>query len=219
MTLAAERRWREITIPDIARQANVNLADFRDAFPSKGAILGGFARMIDRKVLEASADDLAGEPARERLFDVMMRRIDAMAPYKEALRQIAAAMRSDPLALAALHQVAANSMRFMLAAADIETEGAPGLLRLEGAVAVFARTMETWFEDDDPGLARTMARLDRELGRGERLLNFADDLYRVTKPLRSFGRALAGGPREFSRRMRERSRETPRDEPYPTDQP
>ena len=38
--------------------------------------------MIDRQVLEGTSDDLAGEPARERLFDVFMRRIDALTPYK-----------------------------------------------------------------------------------------------------------------------------------------
>ena len=52
----------------------------------------------------------------------------------------------------------------MLAAAGISTEGPLGLLKLQGAVIVLANTMETWLEDDDPTLARTMARLDRELG-------------------------------------------------------
>ena len=70
----------------MAREAGVSLAEFRDLYPSKGAVLGGFARMIDRKVLEGGTDDLADETARERVFDVLMRRIDALAPYKAALR-------------------------------------------------------------------------------------------------------------------------------------
>ncbi len=59
-------------------------------------------------------------------------------------------------------------MRFMLAAAGISTEGPLGGLKVQGAVVVFSNTMQTWLEDDDPALARTMARLDRELRRGER---------------------------------------------------
>ncbi|MGA7788174.1 MAG: TetR/AcrR family transcriptional regulator, partial [Xanthobacteraceae bacterium] len=37
----------------------------------------------------------------------------------------------------------------------------------------------TWSRDDDPGLARTMAALDRALGRGQRFAGIFDDLCRV----------------------------------------
>jgi AcrR family transcriptional regulator len=66
MTLAAEQPWNDIEIGDIAQEANVTLAEFRDAFPSKGAVLAGLARRIDKAVLEGTSDDLAEEPARER---------------------------------------------------------------------------------------------------------------------------------------------------------
>ena len=79
----------------------------------------------------------------------------------------------------------------MLAAAGISTEGPLGRLKLQGAVIVFANTLETWLDDDDPTLARTMARLDRELRRGERVLERADDVRRLTAPFRAFGQALA----------------------------
>jgi AcrR family transcriptional regulator len=204
MRLAADRPWNDIELADISREAGVSLADLRDLFPSKGAILGGFSRMIDRKVLEGSSDDLTGEPARERVFDVIMRRLDAMTPYKAALRRIVWALRSDPLALAALNQVGLNSQRYMLAAAGISTEGPLGLLKLQGAVIVLSNTMETWLEDNDPVLARTMARLDRELRRGERVLERAEDVRRLTAPFRALGQALLD-----SRRMRRRARPRP----------
>jgi len=204
MRLAADRPWNDIELADIAREAGVSLADLRDLFPSKGAILGGFSRMIDRKVLEGSSDDLTGEPARERVFDVIMRRLDAMTPYKAALRRIVWALRFDPLAMAALNQVGLNSQRYMLASAGISTEGPLGLVKLQGAVIVLSNTMETWFEDDDPVLARTMARLDRELRRGERVLERAEDVRRLTAPFRALGQALLD-----SRRTRRRARPRP----------
>jgi AcrR family transcriptional regulator len=204
MRLAAERPWRDIEVTDIAEAAGMTLAEFRDLFPSKGAVLAAFSRRIDRQVLETPSDDLAGEPARERVFDVMMRRIDALTPYRAALRRIAFGLRQDPLALAALNRVALNSQRFMLAAAGISTEGRHGFLKLQGAVIVFSNTLETWFEDDDPTLARTMARLDRELRRGERVLERAEDLRRFTAPFRVLGQALLD---RGSRRRRERRRE------------
>ncbi|WP_210485086.1 TetR/AcrR family transcriptional regulator [Microvirga antarctica] len=190
LALAAERDWHAIEITDIAERADVTLSEFRDLFPSKGAILGAFSRTIDRAVLAGTSDDLAGEPARERVFDVMMRRIDALTPHKAALLRITRGLQCDALSLAALNKVAVNSQRFMLASAGIPTEGHLGGLKVQGAVLVFARTLQTWLHDDDPALARTMARLDRELRRGEGILEQAEDLRRLTAPFRAFGRAL-----------------------------
>ena len=86
LKLAAERRFEDIAIREIAAEAGVSLADFRDAFPSKGATLAGFSRRIDRAVLATPLGELANSSARDRLFDVLMRRLDAMAPYRAALR-------------------------------------------------------------------------------------------------------------------------------------
>lgn len=204
MALAAERPWDDIEIGDIAEAAGVTLAQFREMFPSKGAVLGAFARKIDLAVLGDQNDDLAGEPARERLFDIYMRYLDAMAPYKPALRRIAFAVRSDPLTLAALNQVALNSHRFILAAARIPTEDALGTIKIQGSVITLARALETWFEDDAADHARTMARLDRELGRAERFMERAEDFRRMTAPLRAIGQAIIDGGKRM--RNRERSR-------------
>lgn len=215
MALAADRPWDDIEIGDIVEKAGVSLAQFRQAFPSKGAVLGAFAKKIDIAVLEGTTDELADEPARERLFDVYMRRIDALTPYKAALRRIAFAVRRDPLTLAALNRVSLNTQRFMLAAAGIPTEDRLGPLRIQGAVLVFANTMETWYDDDSPELARTMARLDRELKRGERMMERADDASRVLAPLRALADALLDGGmrlrREGLRGARRRRDEEPDD--------
>src|SRR5436305_12533747 len=108
MELAAERRWEDISLSDIALRAGMSLADFRDHFPSKGAVLAGFARRIDRIVLEGTTTDLAGESAKERLFDVLMRRIDALKPYRDALQSISDWSRGDLMAAAALNSVMLN---------------------------------------------------------------------------------------------------------------
>ncbi|GJD63686.1 TetR/AcrR family transcriptional regulator [Methylobacterium frigidaeris] len=215
MRLAAEQPWNDIEITDIAREAGVSLGEFRDAYPSKGAVLGGFSRMIDKQVLEGASDDLDEEPTRERLFDVLMRRLDAMDPYKPALRRIAFALRGDPLSLAALNQVALNSQRFMLASAGISTEGPLGRVKLQGVVIAFARVMEVWLEDDDPALARTMAALDREIRNGERFMERAEDVRRLTAPFRALAQSLADGGRRRRRRRDDRQDDRNEDEGNP----
>lgn len=183
MALAADREWDQIEIADIAEEAGLTLAQFRDHFPSKGAILGSFNRRIDHVVLEGDDKSLAGESTRDRLFDVFMRRFDALEPYKAALKRMAPALARDPFALAALNQAALNSMRFMLASAGVETEHALGLLKVQGAVLLYARVLDVWLRDDDPGLSRTMAVLDEELKRGGMLVNRLEDVHRMTEPL------------------------------------
>ena len=190
LELAAEHRWEDISITDVAHRAGVSLSEFRDHFPSKGAVLGAYSRMIDKLVLEGTTSDLFGEPAKERLFDVLMRRLDAMAPHREALRGIMEWARRDPVSAAALNQVALNSMRFMLEAADISAEGAVGTVKLQGLVLAWARILDVWLNDDDPAFARTMAALDRELTRGEKLVARGEDVNRLTAPLRSLARGL-----------------------------
>jgi AcrR family transcriptional regulator len=207
MELAAERRWEDITLSDIALRAGLSLADFRDHFPSKGAVVAGFARRIDRIVLEGTTADLVGENAKERLFDVLMRRIDALKPYRDALQSISDWSRRDLMTAAALNGVVVNSMRFMLEAAGIDSEGPVGTLKLQGLALAWNRVLDTWFEDDDPGLSATMAALDRELTRGGRLVARAEDLQRLTAPLRAVGRALVASRRNWQQRGRDRYRD------------
>lgn len=192
LELAAERNWEDITISDVAARANVSLSTFREFFPSKGAVLAGFARNIDKSVLDTTGDDLAGEPAKERLFDVLMRRIDVLTPYKAGLEGISEWARKDPLAASAINQVTVNSMRFMLEAAGIESEGAVGAIKLQGLALAWSRILNVWFSDDDPGLASTMAALDRELTRGGKFVARAEDLNRLASPLFSLARAVLG---------------------------
>ncbi|MCC2096275.1 MAG: TetR/AcrR family transcriptional regulator [Hyphomicrobiales bacterium] len=204
MTLAATSRLEDITMTDIALKAGLTLAGFRDCFPSKGAVLAGFAKMIDRKVLEGTTDDLLGEPARDRLFDVLMRRLDAMTPYREGLREVNRWVARDPASALALNSVALNSMRFMLEAANIDSEGTAGAMKLQGLVLAWRRIVAHWLDDESEGQEKTMAALDRELERGGRLVGWVEDLDRIAAPFRSFAGALFAGGRRFEERVRGR---------------
>jgi len=190
LELAGERHWEDITLSDVAARANVSLATFREFFPSKGAVLAAFLRRIDKIVLEDSkgaADDLA---PKERLINVLQRRLEALAPYKVGLEGISEWASRDPFAAASLNREMINSMRFMLEAAGIDSEGPVGALKLQGLVLVWGRAMRAWFSDDDPDLAATLAVLDRELTRGGRFVARAEDLNRLTSPLFSIARAF-----------------------------
>jgi AcrR family transcriptional regulator len=211
MRLAASRPWNQIELGDIATESGLSLAALRGLFPSKLAMLGGLTRIIDDAVLAGVSDDLASEPIRERLFDLVMRRLDAMAPYKAALRRVVPVIRRDPLTLVALNRSSVNSWRYLLASIGIATEDALGSLRVQGAVVLMARVFEVWLYDDEPEQSRTMARLDRELKAAGRIMGYIEDVHRLTAPLRGLARALCAGRRPRVRR-RERAQDRYPDE-------
>lgn len=205
--LAATQAWDEIELPAIAREAGIGLAEMRGLFPSKLAILGGLSRIVDDAVLAGGSDDLMEESYKERVFDLVMRRLDALAPYKAGLRTILPHLRREPLALTALGRNALNSWRYMLASAGIPTEDALGSVRIQGAALLMTRVVDTWLEDDEPELSRTMARLDRELKTAGRIMARVEDVHRLTAPLRGLVRALCSGGRRTPRRERMRGEE------------
>jgi AcrR family transcriptional regulator len=205
MKLAAESRFEDIAIRDICKEAGVTLADFRESFPSKGAVLAGLSRRLDQTVLAQDDEGLADESPRERLFDILMRRLEAMAPYREGLRETGAWLRREPAAALSMNQVVLASMRFMLEAAGIDLDdGAAGAIKLQGLAFAWARIVRVWLDDDDPGLSKTMAELDRELTRGERAVAGVDRINSLTAPFRSLVQAAieARRPRERRRRGR-----------------
>ena len=177
--LLAERRFEEIDVAEVAAAAGVSLADLRGEFASTLAILAAHMKALDRAVLAQDLSDMAEESERERLFDVLMRRLDALAPYREAIRSLLrSARRNPPLALA-LNAMAVRSQQWMLAAAGIAASGPRGIVRAQGLAVLFASVLRTWVDDDDEGQARTMAALDRALGRGQRFVGFLDDICAV----------------------------------------
>jgi len=172
LTLAAARGWRDIALADIAEAADVPLVELYPAFPSKLHVLAAFERRIDRAVLSGTAPEDAGEPRRDRLFDVVMRRLDALAPNKEAVAALAADLPRDPPAALMMVPLFARSMAWMLTAAGFDVTGVGGALRVKVLGMVYLATLRVWLGDDEPDLAHTMAALDRNLDRFERLLPF-----------------------------------------------
>ena len=178
MALLAEKSFEKIGLAEVAARAGVSLGTMRGEFGSTLAIYAAHVRAIDRAVLDGGEGDMSEEPPRERLFDVLMRRIEALAPHKEAVRSLLrSARRNPPLALA-LNALAVRSQHWMLTAADIHASGPRGALRAQGLALLWARVLRTFVNDDDEGHARTMAELDRALGRGARWVGFLDDLCR-----------------------------------------
>ena len=168
MRVAAQAGWRRTRLADIAEEAGFPLAGLYDRHASKEALLDGFVRHIDRAVL-AGAQPAADDDAtpRDRLFDILMQRFDALNPYKPGIRAIVRDGGGGIAEALCGGLRLLRSMRWMLEAAGIGTSGLAGGLRVKGLAVVFAATAGVWLRDDSEDMARTMAALDRNLKRAE----------------------------------------------------
>jgi AcrR family transcriptional regulator len=199
LALLAEKSFEQTGLAEIATRAEVSLADLRAEFNSTFAILAAHIKDIDRAVLAGIDADMAEEPARERLFDVLMRRLELLEPHKQALHSLLrSALRNPPLALA-LNALAVRSQQWMLTAAGIAAAGPRGLLRAQGLALLFANVLRTWVDDDEPGLSRTLAALDRALASGQRWSGLLDDLCRIPERCRQRTKRARGRARRSGR--------------------
>jgi AcrR family transcriptional regulator len=167
LSLAAEKGWRDLALADIAQAAGMSLAELYALHPSKQAILDAYRRGIDRAVL---ADTEVPEgSAKDRLFDVLMRRLDKLEPHKAGLLRIGEDSAHDPLAVVCGLGRLEHSMAAMLEAAGISAGGLRGVLRTKGLSAVYLSALRAWFKDETADKSKTMVALDKALGRAERL--------------------------------------------------
>jgi AcrR family transcriptional regulator len=172
MILAAERGWRHTGLGDVAAAADVSLADLHTHFGSKIAILAAFVNQIDGAVLAGvvpmqSDEEDEGESVRDRLFDVLMRRFDALKPHKDAIRRIARDLPRDPLAMICFLPHQARSLAWMLESAGVSSAGVRGRVRTRGLGLVYLSALRAWFRDDTEDMSATMAALDRALGQAD----------------------------------------------------
>ncbi len=197
MAILADKPIERIGFGEIANRSGLPLTRCRAEFGTVFAILAAHVKELDRQVLAGIDADMAEEPPRERLFDVLMRRIELLAPHKAAMKSLITSTIRNPGLAFALNPIAVRAQSWMLTAADIDASGPRGAIRAQGLAMLFAQVLRTWVDDDDPGLARTMAALDRALASGQRWSGWLDDVCR-----------LAPGGRRSRRRRRDRDADT-----------
>jgi ubiquinone biosynthesis protein COQ9 len=193
LRLAARRRWRDVRLSDIAAEANLDLADLAQTTSSKADIVRRFSRRTDRALLSSLKNQPAEGDAHDRLFEVVMRRLEILAPYRAAIASIADAPAGHPTGWLMLAGSAATTQRWMLAAAGLEEEGPSGVVKQGGLACVYARCLRVWLSDDDPGLARTMAALDGDLRAGARWLRWTEVPISLATALSGIARGLWRG--------------------------
>lgn len=169
LDLAARLGWRHVSLAEVAQEAGVGLAELYHQYPSKDAILAGFSRAIDEAVLAGAQPPSEEESVKDRLFDLLMRRFDALKPYKSGLAAVMRDGAGGPVEMLCSGARLYRAMAWTLEAAGVSSAGIAGDIKTKGLMAVFLSALRVWLRDDTEDQSRTMAALDRSLARAESL--------------------------------------------------
>jgi AcrR family transcriptional regulator len=169
--LVAEQGWDRFSMAALAREVGRPLADVYAVLPGRAALLSRLGERMDREMLSLDAAELADLSARERIFELIMRRLDAMAAFRAGLKAMAGSGGRDPgLICASL----GNMQRLGGWLADAADLGS-GLRACVGGATLlllYARVASVWLSDETEDRSATMAELDRRLGQWERLASW-----------------------------------------------
>jgi AcrR family transcriptional regulator len=173
--LIAEKAFAAVALRDVAEAAGVGMADLYRVYPDKVSLVAAFMARLDTEVLAGTPTrNDPEETARDRLFDVMMRRYDALRPHRAALGAIRRAGTRDPMLALAMGPALRRSMAAMLEAASVPSDGLGGALRQNGLLAIHYAVSRVFDRDDTADLSKTMAALDSRLKMAERWAQFFD---------------------------------------------
>jgi hypothetical protein len=145
--------------------------------PDRMALLRALGRRLDAQMLDIATADLDGLSPRERVFELMMRRFDAMGPCKEGLRALSRQAAGDLGLIATGLCNVGRLSRWLLDAAETSDGPAARTVAQKVLGAIYVRVFNVWLDDDTPDMARTLAELDRRLQQ-------AENVARWTHPLR-----------------------------------
>lgn len=166
--MIAAHGWPGLTMRRLASEAGVEAASLRERFPTRLDLLLLHGRLMDQAVLAGTIPGQGGS-ARDRIFDVLMRRLDAMQPHREGILRLFEDMRRDPALALALAPHIGIAMRWMLEAAEVEAKSCEARVLALGLTGVWLATIRAWARDDSPDMGSTMAALDAALDRAERI--------------------------------------------------
>lgn len=157
--LIADKTWRVFQLRDLA-QEDVSLEDISACFGDKGALLDFFSKTIGARLEKIPFSFSQEESVQERLFEIIMARLDLLAPYQKACRDIVTSHQENPFEAIAPLLGLQDQVDAMLALTG--KDSFPPFFAT-AMLGVFGVILTQWALDEDPQMDATMAFVHKTL--------------------------------------------------------
>jgi AcrR family transcriptional regulator len=163
--LIGDEGWRGFSFAALARRTGVSRVEIYRQFRSRDALLAALHRRADEAMLAVDDAELEGLPPRDRVFELLMRRLEALVPYRAGLARIARDGRADPCVVLLTACRLERSLTWLQDAAGLRRRGLRACVARRPLGLAYLRALQVWFEDEGIDLGKTMAELDKQLRR------------------------------------------------------
>jgi AcrR family transcriptional regulator len=170
--LAEEMGWGNVRLRDVANRLNIPLAELRTYYRDLDAVADAwFTRAMDA-MLAPPPRNFFEQPVKTRLFILLMRWFDALAPH----RRVTGQMVREKLYPAHPHHWVpmifnlSRTIQLLRDAAALDAGGRRRQVEETGLSALFLATFSVWTNDQTPNQKRTRAFLQRRLDGADRTI-------------------------------------------------
>ena len=171
LSLAGELGWPSVTLQLIGKTANVPLSEVSAIFSSKWDILEAFRERTDLLLTAGKSAHLSGQSAKDRLFDILMARIEIIEPWKAGIGSIARHAVAQPITGIRLFTSLNKSMECMIEHVNAKIQGPGKLIQSRGLTLIYLLVLRRWVADPSSDLGPTMAELNERLISADQLIS------------------------------------------------
>ena len=175
LSLASKGKWEDVTLGDVSDVTKIPMPEIVNAVGTKFGILSLYLRRLDAETLANLDHDTTDASIRERIFDTLLCRLDAMDVHKTAIDSIIRATLQDPLVTWHSAQLLGRSLTYMLEVSGVSSSGISGFSRISGLGIIYLRTLQIWLTDDSADMSKTMAELDKRLRQAESAIRWLNE--------------------------------------------
>lgn len=167
--LIAADGWRALTITKLANRAELPVDQVYAQISGKGDLIRQFGDRMDALTFAYNPADMVELTSKERLFELLMRRFDALKAFRPAFLEVQRRRELDCVAVSALGCRLDRLAERLLDACESQLSGPRRRVARRLVMAIYAKVFSVWLKDDTQDLASTMAELDKRLGQLETL--------------------------------------------------
>lgn len=161
----AEKGLGKTSLSLVAKRLQVPAKDLYKNYGSVQGVIDLFLTQVDQAMLDYISPETASK--RDTYFDMLMSRFDKLQEHRVGVQRWLKDMAKHPILLASVLKRWEKSLSLML---DIAQDSPVFPLKKIGLAGIYGLALREWIQDESPDMEKTMAIIDKSLGRADYLV-------------------------------------------------